>query len=100
MLESTLPNSNILSKGGFSKEATIEQRRFISNNIDAYMNLFEASKLLTLNKPHASIGFGIHSMRAVETENIIKVSNFRMTIFPFIFMCLNKLKKLKILYIT
>ena len=87
-------------KGGFSKEATIEQRRFISNNIDAYMNLFEASKSLTLNEPHASIGLGIHSMRAVETDNIIKVSNFRHDHIPFIFMCLNKLKKLKILYIT
>ena len=70
-------------KGGFSKEATNEQRRFISNNIDAYMNLFEASKSLTLNEPHASIGLGIHSMRAVETDNIIKVSNFRHDHIPF-----------------
>ena len=70
-------------KGGFSKEATTEQRRFISNNIDAYISLFEASKSLILNEPHASIGLGIHSMRAVETDNIIKVSNFRHDHIPF-----------------
>ena len=70
-------------KGGFNKEATVEQRRFISNNIDAYISLFEASKSLTLNESHASISLGIHSMRAVETDNIIKVSNYRKDHIPF-----------------
>ena len=60
--------------GGFGKKSEKEQRRFISNSIDDYLGLFEACEKCIGNFPNASIGYGIHSMRAVDTENVIRLS--------------------------
>lgn len=57
-------------KGGFGQEPQVRQRRFISKSIDDYYKLLEASEQALKNYEGASIGYGIHSLRAVEGENI------------------------------
>lgn len=60
-------------KGGFGKDAEKEQCRFISKSFEDYMKLFEACEKSALNYDHANVGYGIHSLRAVEFENIIQL---------------------------
>lgn len=57
-------------KGGFGKEATDEQRRFISKNEEEYLLLWETSKSVTDQHSNANIGRGIHSLRAVDPDMI------------------------------
>jgi len=57
-------------KGGFGKAATEGQRRFISADQKAYFDLQEASKKAAEKYPLASVGAGIHSLRAVEPATI------------------------------
>ncbi|MTI21227.1 formimidoylglutamate deiminase [Fulvivirga sp. RKSG066] len=58
-------------KGGFGMEAQPRQKRFISPTSQDYFKLLEASKAVCSNSDHATIGWGIHSLRAVE-PGIIK----------------------------
>jgi len=60
--------------GGFGKKANDGQKRFLSNSIDAYLNLFEASKKACTNYSGANIAIGFHSMRGVRPEDIIELS--------------------------
>jgi formimidoylglutamate deiminase len=57
-------------KGGFGLEPQPRQKRFISKTADDYFNLFEASKLAIKNYEHASLGFSVHSLRAVDLNDI------------------------------
>lgn len=57
-------------KGGFGKEAQSEQRRFLSNNIEEYFQLVEASQKVVNSYENADLGLAIHSLRAVDLENI------------------------------
>lgn len=61
-------------KGGFGKNPSENQRRFISNTIEDYFNLFEASKNACKFYENANIAVGIHSMRGVEPEIIKQVA--------------------------
>ncbi|MEM6523490.1 MAG: formimidoylglutamate deiminase [Bacteroidota bacterium] len=56
--------------GGFGKDPGPQQRRFISPTLDDYMNLWDASREITQLHGHASIGYGIHSLRAVNSQDI------------------------------
>lgn len=56
-------------KGGFGKEAQEGQRRFISKDFDAYMDLFTATQQVANRYTHAQMGIGIHSLRAVDKAN-------------------------------
>ena len=55
-------------KGGFGKEPTTGQRRFISKDADTYLRLLEASIESAKSYENANVGIGIHSMRGVEPE--------------------------------
>ena len=57
-------------KGGFGLEPQARQRRFISKTVDDYFKLFEATKSAVSNYIDASLGFSIHSLRAVDLEDI------------------------------
>ena len=57
-------------KGGFGKEPTDGQKRFISKDVDAYLNLFEAAHEAVKKYENANIAYGIHSMRGVDPESI------------------------------
>ena len=58
-------------KGDFGNEPQPRQRRFISKTIDDYFRLLEESKKAVANYEKATFGFGVHSLRAVETKDII-----------------------------
>jgi len=59
-------------KGGFGLDPQTRQRRFISKTTDDYLKLFEASKSAGKNYSNASMGFSVHSLRAVDLKDVIK----------------------------
>lgn len=69
--------------GGFGKQPQERQRRFISKTIDDYYNLLEASQSEMQYYDGASIGYGIHSLRAVVGPDIISVLNNKELVGPF-----------------
>ncbi len=70
-------------KGGFNLAANTKQKRFINNNIDEYLVLLEKSKKICNNHNHANIGMGIHSLRAVEENEIIEADKYNKNKLPF-----------------
>jgi formimidoylglutamate deiminase len=57
-------------KGGFGLEPQPRQRRFISKTGDDYFKLFDASKSILKDYEQASMGFSVHSLRAVGLNDI------------------------------
>lgn len=70
-------------KGGFGIEPNERQRRFISKTFDDYAKLFSASAELCEKYSHANIAVGIHSMRGVNHEDILRVINNLPNNIPF-----------------
>ncbi len=60
--------------GGFGKPINEEQRRFYTADFDSYGALFEATREACKNYEHANVGVGIHSLRAVNTEDIMRTA--------------------------
>lgn len=58
-------------KGGFGKPPEERQRRFISGSLDEYLRLLEASGDIVKNYPGGSLGFSVHSLRAVDLRDIV-----------------------------
>ncbi len=58
-------------KGGFGKAAREEQKRFICQDRSAYFELWQATSEVCDQHEHARVALGIHSMRAVEPNEII-----------------------------
>ena len=81
--------------GGFGKKADQEQRRFISSSFDAYKSLIEASISSAKNYKQANVAYGIHSMRAVSTEDIIKLSKEKENDIPFHIHVSEQLKEIE-----
>ena len=61
-------------KGGFNQPATTRQRRFISTDLNAYYELLETTQNSTKFYEYANVAYGIHSMRAVDTQMIKQVA--------------------------
>jgi formimidoylglutamate deiminase len=59
--------------GGFGRPPDDRQRRFISGSMDAYFSLLDRSAAIVSRAPHAALGFGVHSLRAVNPEDIPQV---------------------------
>lgn len=57
-------------KGGFGKDPTPGQRRFLSRTGDEYQRLVEASRAALSGKRDVKVGIAVHSLRAVDTEEI------------------------------
>ena len=70
-------------KGGFEKEPSEAQRRFISKSLEDYQKLFEASLKSTSNYVGASLGSGIHSLRAVQSSDIKRFFDWSPNDRPF-----------------
>ena len=58
-------------KGDFGKVPQPRQRRFICSTIDDYFTLLQASEAAIRHYNKAKLGFGVHSLRAVEANHII-----------------------------
>jgi formimidoylglutamate deiminase len=61
------------NKGGFGLSPHPQQKRFISKSVDDYFKLLEVSAKAVTQFDNASLGYGVHSMRAVDTEDIKRV---------------------------
>jgi formimidoylglutamate deiminase len=70
-------------KGDFGKEPELRQRRFISPNVDAYLQLLDASKQAVSHYDKACLGFGVHSLRAVEGADVIATYEHGPNHLPF-----------------
>ncbi|HQU82237.1 MAG TPA: formimidoylglutamate deiminase [Pyrinomonadaceae bacterium] len=70
-------------KGGFGIEPNERQRRFISKTFDDYAKIFEASENACKLYENANIAVGIHSMRGVETQDILRAVNNLPNDVPF-----------------
>jgi len=81
-------------KGGFGKEPTEGQRRFISKDIDTYLRLLEASEIATKAYDRANIGIGIHSMRGVEPSVIAEIAKSARQDLPFHIHIAEQLKEI------
>ena len=82
-------------QGGFGKPAEDKQRRFISKTIDDYYNLLESSKQSTKLYKNASLGIGIHSLRAVNGNDIKSICNNLKGDIPFHIHVSEQLKEIK-----
>ncbi len=57
-------------KGGFGVEPQVRQRRFISRTVDDYFHLLDDSATVVGQHTHAKLGFSVHSLRAVDLQDI------------------------------
>lgn len=70
-------------KGGFGIEPNERQRRFISKTFEDYAKLFEASADICKRYENANVAVGIHSMRGVDYQDILRVGNELPNDVPF-----------------
>lgn len=70
-------------KGGFGLDPQPRQRRFISKTVDEYFHLLDDSAHSILDQSHASLGFSVHSLRAVDLNDIIRTYNDAPKEIPF-----------------
>lgn len=82
-------------KGGFGKAPSEGQRRFISKDIEAYLELLNASKKSTDLYEHANLGLGIHSMRGVEPTVISEIAKNGPQKLPFHIHISEQLKEIE-----
>ncbi len=70
-------------KGGFGLPANDGQRRFLSASIDDYLSLYESSQAACQHYSRASSAIGVHSMRAVEPLDIVRLAEQGPQDVPF-----------------
>jgi len=70
-------------KGGFGKPFQPRQRRFISKTVDEYFNLLDDSAHVVANRKNVRLGFSVHSLRAVDADDIIRTWNEGPATAPF-----------------
>ncbi len=58
-------------KGDFGRAPQPRQRRFISATLDDYFQLLDASRPAVAAYERARLGFGVHSLRAVEAADVL-----------------------------
>lgn len=61
-------------KGGFGIEPNTRQKRFISKTFEDYAGLFEAARQICEKYENANVAVGIHSMRGVEANDILRAA--------------------------
>ncbi|HEX8250133.1 MAG TPA: formimidoylglutamate deiminase [Pyrinomonadaceae bacterium] len=70
-------------KGGFGLPANERQKRFISASLDDYLKLFEASARVCRQYEGANVAVGIHSMRGVDHQDILRTAREAPQNVPF-----------------
>ncbi len=82
-------------KGGFGQPPGEGQRRFISQDHEAYWKLLEASRMVVNRHEHASLGLGVHSLRAVDPQDVIEMCNDLDGSLPFHIHIAEQLKEIQ-----
>jgi formimidoylglutamate deiminase len=70
-------------KGGFGQDPQPRQKRFISKTVDDYFQLLDDSAHAIQNYSHAQLGFSVHSLRAVDLNDIVTTYNNGPKEIPF-----------------
>ena len=70
-------------KSNFGKDPLPQQRRFICQNIDDYFQLLDDSSHAVIAQGYGQLGFGVHSLRAVDHVDIIQTYNQGPIGIPF-----------------
>ncbi|MEJ0054425.1 MAG: formimidoylglutamate deiminase [Bacteroidota bacterium] len=70
-------------KGGFGSGPQPRQKRFISETIDDYLKLLDASKGVIKNYSDAYLGMSVHSLRAVDLSDIVTTFRLAPKELPF-----------------
>lgn len=60
-------------KGGFGKNAAPGQRRFCFRDTEQYFKLLDDCYDVVKHLSNSRLGFGVHSLRAADTEDIIRI---------------------------
>jgi formimidoylglutamate deiminase len=81
-------------KGGFGKDPQPRQRRFISHDTDQYFALLDASRGAVKNSALARLGFGVHSLRAVNPSDIKQTFRQGPSDLPFHLHAAEQLKEI------
>ena len=82
-------------QGGFGIPAQKEPSRLLSESFEDYLELYESVMKMSKNYEHCNVGMGIHSMRGVSLENIIKLADYRQGNIPFHIHIAEQLKEIK-----
>jgi formimidoylglutamate deiminase len=69
--------------GGFGLSPQPRQRRFISKTSDDYFHLLDDTAHSIKDKTHACIGFSVHSLRAVDSKDIVRTFSEGPKNIPF-----------------
>jgi formimidoylglutamate deiminase len=69
--------------GGFDKKAEAHQRRFTFEDIDQYFNLLDDCSSVVKNLASSRLGFGVHSLRAAETKDLLHIVKEGPVDIPF-----------------
>lgn len=80
-------------KGGFGKSAEPAQRRFCFENIDQYFGLLDDCSRLVRNLTTAHVGFGVHSLRAADAEDVLRIAQQGPAGIPFHMHAAEQLKE-------
>lgn len=80
-------------KGDFGQAPQLRQRRFISATPEHYFSLLESSKKAVSFYVNASLGFGVHSLRAVDADSVIKTFKQGPKDLPFHLHAAEQLKE-------
>ena len=83
------------NKGGFGQKASSNQSRFLSKNIDDYLDLLAASKKIIRQYKGASLACGVHSLRAVDPKDVKKLIRQLDKKLPFHIHVSEQLKEIK-----
>ncbi len=81
--------------GGFGKSAEPEQRRFLSNSLEAYLELLASSERVVQKYNSARLGVGFHSLRAVNEESMRGFFEQHTSDLPFHIHISEQLKEVK-----
>ncbi len=81
-------------KGSFGQAPQERQRRFICHTTEQYLELLESSKQAVSRYHNASLGFGVHSLRAVDAADIIRTFNEGPKDLPFHLHAAEQLKEI------
>ncbi len=82
-------------KGGFGKAPNDRQRRFISPDIESYLELLESSNKACSHYEGANVAVGIHSMRGVEPKDIAEIAKSGPQDIPFHIHISEQLKEIE-----
>lgn len=70
-------------KGGFRQPPNERQKRFISEAFEDYLKLFEASAKVCKQYENARIAVGVHSLRGVDAQDVLKTAEETPQNVPF-----------------